>query len=323
MRENRTYMPTFNWRHDGPVWKFDGGVGRAYGKNAIRSMDKGMFLTVIGRRSNVTVNFDQIIDTRPGVITVLDGTTRAPVDPYRIDTYSFISAAENPQQASDINFSSFLNARRDFHASVPLTLRAGLDFRQSTRDSNAGTNTWTYRGSAVPGSAAGLVDPGHGIGSDTQGHPGNGLAGSTSHERIRIGQQPLQCGPSLGDPGFRQGRRGFGSQASIGILEKDEQRRHDPLGVGRDPNRSAGAEDLAISVQDYGAGISEEDKPHVFEKFYRGEQVRDGSVHGMGLGLPIVKGLVEAHGGRIWVQDRAGPGATVSFTLPIVEEHTT
>ncbi|MEY4090301.1 MAG: hypothetical protein RJB55_2572, partial [Verrucomicrobiota bacterium] len=88
VRENRTYMPTFNWRHDGPVWKFDGGVGRAYGKNAIRSMDKGMFLTVIGRRSNVTVNFDQIIDTRPGIITVLDGTTRAPVDPYRIDTYS-------------------------------------------------------------------------------------------------------------------------------------------------------------------------------------------------------------------------------------------
>lgn len=171
VRENRTYMPTFNWRHDGPVWKFDGGVGRAYGKNAIRSMDKGMFLTVIGRRSNVTVNFDQIIDTRPGIITVLDGTTRTPVDPYRIDTYSFISAAENPQQASDINFSSFLNARRDFHSSVPLTLRAGLDFRQSTRDSNAGTNTWTYRGSTVPGSAAAFVDPSSGQRDRMYGFP--------------------------------------------------------------------------------------------------------------------------------------------------------
>jgi len=158
VRENRTYLPTLNWRHDGPVWKFDGGVGRAYGKNAIRSLDKGMFLTVIGRRSNVTVNFDEIIDTRPGVITVLDGVTRAPVDPYRADSYSFISAAENPQQASDINFSSFLNARRDFLTAVPFTLRAGLDFRQSTRDSNAGTNTWNYRGSNVPGSAASFTD---------------------------------------------------------------------------------------------------------------------------------------------------------------------
>ena len=171
VRENRTYMPTLNWRHDGPVWKFDGGVGRAYGKNAIRSLDKGMFLTVIGRRSNVTVNFDEIIDTRPGVITVLDGVTRAPVDPYRIDTYSFISAAENPQQASDINFSSFLNARRDFLTAVPFTLRAGLDFRQSTRDSNAGTNTWTYRGSNVPGSAAPFVDPSSGQRERMYGFP--------------------------------------------------------------------------------------------------------------------------------------------------------
>ena len=171
VRENRTYMPTLNWRHDGPVWKFDGGVGRAYGKNAIRSMDKGMFLTVIGRRSNVTVSFDQVTNTRPGVITVLDGTTRAPVDPYRIETYSFISAAENPQQASDVNFSSFLNARRDFHLVVPFTLRAGLDFRQSTRDSNAGTNTWTYRGSTVAGSAAPFVDPSSGKRDRMYGFP--------------------------------------------------------------------------------------------------------------------------------------------------------
>ena len=171
VRENRTYLPTLNWRHDGPVWKFDGGVGRAYGKNAIRSLDKGMFLTVIGRRSNVTVNFDEIIDTRPGVITVLDGVTRAPVDPYRADSYSFISAAENPQQASDINFSSFVNARRDFLTAVPFTLRAGLDFRQSTRDSNAGTNTWNYRGSNVPGSAASFTDPSSGQRDRMYGFP--------------------------------------------------------------------------------------------------------------------------------------------------------
>ena len=65
VRENRTYMPTFNWRHDGPVWKFDGGVGRAYGTDNIRSSDQGFWQVVAARRTGVTVGFDQIIDTRP------------------------------------------------------------------------------------------------------------------------------------------------------------------------------------------------------------------------------------------------------------------
>ncbi|MBI5693736.1 MAG: TonB-dependent receptor [Verrucomicrobia bacterium] len=159
VRENRTYLPTFNWRHDGPVWKFDGGVGRAYGKNAIRSTDKGLWQAVVARRSGVTVAFDQVIDTRPGIITVIDNATRAPVDPYRLENYSLISVAETPQRASDFNFSSFVNARRDFLWKIPFTLRGGLDFRQSTRDSNSGAITYNYRGSTVAGSAGRFLDP--------------------------------------------------------------------------------------------------------------------------------------------------------------------
>jgi TonB-dependent receptor len=159
VRENRTYMPTFNWRHDGPVWKFDGGVGRSYGKDSIRSTDQGLWQAVVARRTGVTVAFDQIIDTRPGVISVIDNSTRTPIDPFQIENYSLISVAETPRRGVDVNFSAFLNGRRDFFWKFPFTLRSGLDFRQSTRDSNQGAITYNYRGSNVPGSAAPFLDP--------------------------------------------------------------------------------------------------------------------------------------------------------------------
>jgi iron complex outermembrane recepter protein len=57
-----------------------------------------------------------------------------------------------------VNFSSFANLRRDFQWQVPVTLRTGLDFRQSDRDINAGAYSWAYRGASVPGSAAPFID---------------------------------------------------------------------------------------------------------------------------------------------------------------------
>jgi signal transduction histidine kinase len=66
-------------------------------------------------------------------------------------------------------------------------------------------------------------------------------------------------------------------------------------------------------VQDTGAGIAEEDLPHVFERLWQGAR---GTRHGAGLGLPIVKGIVEAHGGHIWVESKLGAGSTFFFTIP-------
>jgi len=158
VRETRIRMNTLNWRHDGPIWKFDAGFGRAYGTDAIRATDKGLFQNIVSRRTGVTIGFDQISDTRPGVIAVTDNATGRPVDPFDFDSYSLISVAGTPNFSSDINLSAFANARRDFNWRVPVTLRSGLDFRQTSRDIRTGAYTWAYRGANIPGSAGPFVD---------------------------------------------------------------------------------------------------------------------------------------------------------------------
>jgi PAS domain S-box-containing protein len=71
--------------------------------------------------------------------------------------------------------------------------------------------------------------------------------------------------------------------------------------------------DVLFWVKDTGAGIAADDLPQVFERFW---QAHKAARHGAGLGLPIVKGIVEAHGGRIWVESEVGQGTTFFFTLP-------
>lgn len=70
-----------------------------------------------------------------------------------------------------------------------------------------------------------------------------------------------------------------------------------------------------ISVTDTGVGISEEDIPHLFERFYRVDKARTRSMGGTGLGLSIVKHLVQAHGGEVGVKSELGKGSIFFFTL--------
>jgi signal transduction histidine kinase len=70
-----------------------------------------------------------------------------------------------------------------------------------------------------------------------------------------------------------------------------------------------------LRVMDNGEGIAPADLPHVFERFYRGDQTRSMSESSSGLGLAIAKALVEAHGGKIWVESKAGQGSTFFVEL--------
>lgn len=154
-RLNRTYMPTLTWNHDGPVWKLEGGIGLSYSTNHIRGMDKGFFNLTQAQRTGVTVSFDNITYLRPGTITVTDGVTGAPVDPYRLSSYVLTSATGQRRNPIDLQQSVYGNARRDFDWRVPATLKAGFNVRQSVRDIRNHSSPYAYvgpdgRGSTTP-----------------------------------------------------------------------------------------------------------------------------------------------------------------------------
>lgn len=71
-----------------------------------------------------------------------------------------------------------------------------------------------------------------------------------------------------------------------------------------------------VSVEDSGPGFAEADLPAVFEQFYRGEQARSRATGSAGLGLAIARGIVQAHGGRIWAENSQSGGGRVNFELP-------
>ena len=75
-----------------------------------------------------------------------------------------------------------------------------------------------------------------------------------------------------------------------------------------------GATSRDLRVEDTGSGIAPENLPRVFDRFW--QAATSTNRQGAGLGLPITKGIVEAHGGRIWVESTPSRGTTFSFTIP-------
>jgi two-component system sensor histidine kinase KdpD len=94
--------------------------------------------------------------------------------------------------------------------------------------------------------------------------------------------------------------------------------RYTPDGSPVDVSIEAQAEQVLVSIADRGPGISSSERERIFDKFYRvhREPAAADQFRGSGLGLAVCRGLVEAHGGRIWVEAREGGGGVFRFTLP-------
>lgn len=101
----------------------------------------------------------------------------------------------------------------------------------------------------------------------------------------------------------------------------DNARKYSPDGSTITVRAKEEGEEIEVSVHDEGTGIPEQDAARVFEKFYRGEDVRSDVPGGLGVGLSIAKAIVEAHNGSIWVARQSHvKGATLIFRIPIREE---
>jgi signal transduction histidine kinase len=72
---------------------------------------------------------------------------------------------------------------------------------------------------------------------------------------------------------------------------------------------------VVIAVSDTGAGIPLDEQSRVFDRYWHAR--RSASKRGTGLGLSIAKGIVQAHGGRIWLESAPGNGSTFSFSIPV------
>ncbi len=101
-------------------------------------------------------------------------------------------------------------------------------------------------------------------------------------------------------------------QVVINLLEN--ALRYAPPSTAIDVMVSVSADALLCEIADRGPGLPPGEEERIFDKFYRADSAREG---GVGLGLTICRGIIDAHGGRIWAENRPGGGALFRFTLPV------
>ena len=153
-RTNATVSPSLIWRHDGPVWKMEAGIGQSRARNAFRAVDKGYFSTSTAQRSNVTVSFADIFYLRPNTVTVTD-PSGAIVDPTNLNNYSLTAASSNPITSQVVQSGAQGSLQRDFTGQVPFQLKLGFDLRHDQRDQRQANYSYAFvgadgRGSTTP-----------------------------------------------------------------------------------------------------------------------------------------------------------------------------
>jgi two-component system sensor histidine kinase KdpD len=108
-------------------------------------------------------------------------------------------------------------------------------------------------------------------------------------------------------------------QVLVNLLENAIKYSKESSAIGLKMRRDGDV--VEVQVSNTGEGIPQEEIPRIFDRFYRVPSQQRRSIRGTGLGLAICKGIIEAHGGRIWVESIPGHTTTFSFSLPLVLDH--
>lgn len=137
---------------------------------------------------------------------------------------------------------------------------------------------------------------------------------------IMAGKQNIEIVVDGGDRHPVQGDKDRLTQVMDNLL--NNALRYSPNGSTIKIIITTGESECRCSVQDQGPGISAEHLPRVFDRFYRVESSRSNQDGEAGLGLAIVRALIEAQGGQVFVESRSGEGTIVGFLLPIANELT-
>ncbi len=167
-----TIAPSLTYRHQGRVWKAEAGAGYSFSSLNYSDLSAGFLRgDLLARRTGVTVSFDDVTSFGPGRITVTDGTTGAPVNPFALDSYAFAGGPISDYRDSfDLKRSVYATIGRDvWLGRIPFSLKTGFNIRQAIRESTGGTISSSYvgpdgRGSTTPtgtsdDNAGFLVDP--------------------------------------------------------------------------------------------------------------------------------------------------------------------
>ncbi|MES2693852.1 MAG: carboxypeptidase regulatory-like domain-containing protein, partial [Verrucomicrobiota bacterium] len=146
-KTDRTSHSSLKYRHNGLVWKFDGGGFYSRSTNTYRDMDFGFFSVALTRVRNLNLRYDDINTVRkgPGTITATT-TTGTPVDLYSLAPYMLQTGESNQQSSQDSLAGAHLNARRTFDFRIPIQFRSGLDVRRQDRDIRVNDPVWTFLG---------------------------------------------------------------------------------------------------------------------------------------------------------------------------------
>jgi two-component system phosphate regulon sensor histidine kinase PhoR len=148
--------------------------------------------------------------------------------------------------------------------------------------------------------------------------PGPLVAGALERMRAFGDRQGVTLVAELPDPGTTPPIRGDADrlgQVLVNLLHN--ALKFSPPGARVVARVETGAHEVVISVVDEGPGVPRADQARIFERFYKVDRARPRSGGGTGLGLAISRHLVEAHGGRIWVESDEGHGAAFRVALPV------